>query len=152
MYRNRPFKHLLWLSSLAFSLPLITTAQPPGQNSGPAVKSKISRDAAKADPNSIIPVIIQYKNDPGSTQDSQVAQLGGATSKTMHSIHAKAALLPAGQLTTLAADPNVAYVSFDRPVHPREAVSVTAPDYTYQPINAPAAWTMAMLVRALVSP
>ncbi|MGC2297689.1 MAG: S8 family peptidase, partial [Acidobacteriaceae bacterium] len=131
-------KRLLWLSSLAFSLPFITSAQPPNPNPG---HGKISQDAAKSDPNSVIPVIIQYRQDPGAAQDTEVAQLGGATSKTLHSIHAKAALLPASQLGTLAADPNVSYVSIDRPVHPREAVSVTAPDYTYQPINAPSAWT-----------
>ncbi|HVT95922.1 MAG TPA: S8 family serine peptidase, partial [Acidobacteriaceae bacterium] len=130
---------------MAFSLPLITTAQPPnppgpaGGHHGPP--PKISADAAKADPNSVIPVIIQYKHDPGWAQDSQVNHLGGATKDTLHSIHAKTALLPAGQLGTLASDPNVAYVSLDRPVHPREAVSINAPDYTYQPINAPAAWS-----------
>ena len=139
--RAKSLKHLLWLSSMAFSLPLITTAQPPSPPGGHHGPAKISADAAKADPNSVIPVIIQYKQDPGAAQDREVAYLGGATDKTLHSIHAKTALLPAGQLPALAADPNVAYVSLDRPVHPREAVSITAPDFAYQPINAPAAWS-----------
>ena len=139
--RAKSLKHLLWLSSMAFSLPLITTAQPPSPQGGHHGPAKISADAAKADPNSVIPVIIQYKQDPGAAQDREVAYLGGATDKTLHSIHAKTALLPAGQLPALAADPNVAYVSLDRPVHPREAVSMTAPDFAYQPINAPAAWS-----------
>jgi serine protease AprX len=130
-------KRLLWLSSMAFSLPFITSAQPPNHTAG---RGKISPDAAKSDPNSIIPVIIQYKQDPGAAQDNEIAQMGGATSQTLHSIQAKAALLPAGQLTSLTADPNVSYVSLDRPVHPHEAVSITAPDYTYQPINAPSVW------------
>lgn len=142
MSRRYSLKKLLWLSSLAFSLPLITSAQPPNSNAaGNPGHSKVSPDAAKANPFSVVPVIIQYRVDPGSVQDNEVAQLGGATSKTLHSIHAKAAFVPAGQLWKLAADPNVAYVSIDRPVHPREAVAITARDYTYQPINAAAAWS-----------
>lgn len=138
MMRYKHFlKHPLCMLSLLLVLPCITVAQP-----APPPKPKIAPDAAKADPNSTIPVIIQYKQDPGSDQDDQVARLGGATSATLHSIHAKAAQLPAGQLERLAGDPNVSYISIDRPVHPREAVTITAPDYTYQPVNAVAASTI----------
>src|ERR1700679_158562 len=102
--------------------------------------SKISPDAAAASPSSKVPVIIQYKNPPSGLENLLISLLGGIVNSTLGTIDALVADLPQTGLTQIAADSNVTYISLNRAVGARQAVTVTAAEYTTQPINAPAVW------------
>jgi serine protease AprX len=102
--------------------------------------SKISPDAAAASPSSNLPVIIQYRTPPTSLETALLSLLGGLVKITLQTINALGATVPQQSLNQIAADPNVTYISVDRPVGAREAVSITAAEYTTEPINAPAVW------------
>src|ERR1700722_13416740 len=101
----------------------------------PAHNHKISDDAAAKDANEVVPVIIQYKTDPGAREEQLIAAHGGELHRTMHSIHAHSAHLRQSELAALAADPNVAYISIDRPLAARDSSPaptncVTQPEFT----------------------
>src|SRR5438105_1863910 len=90
-----------------------------------AQSSKLSPDLAALNPRSTANVIIQWKNAPTITTTSNQSglNLGGLVGsllalvgKTLRSINATALTVPVSSLSTLAADPNVLYVSLDRPV------------------------------------
>jgi serine protease AprX len=90
----------------------------------------------------MLPVIIQYQQDPGSEQNANVSAVGGEVKSNLHSIHALTANVSQSLLSRLAADPNVSYISIDHPLAARqEAVTITAAEYTTEPINAPAVWS-----------
>ena len=122
---------LLALVTLGASTLLAASPQP----------SKISNDAKAIAASEMVNVIIQYKQDPGSDQENAIANVGGSLKRTLHSIHAHAATLPQFTLERLAADPNVSYISVDRPLAARStsAICVSVPEYTTEPINAPQA-------------
>ena len=101
--------------------------------------SKISPDAAAAT-SSTVPVIIQYKQAPSSLETLLISLLGGLIKTTLGTINALAANVPLSGLNQIAADPNVTYISLDRVVSARQEVSITAAEYTSEPINAPAVW------------
>jgi serine protease AprX len=88
----------------------------------------------------MVPVIIQYFSDPGQLRVERVRKLGGQVKGKLSFIKALSANLSPDQLQTLAADPAVSYISIDRPLTSRQAVTITALDYTAEPINAPAVW------------
>jgi serine protease AprX len=122
---------LIFGFAVLFSLRAL--ASPPAQN------PKISNDLANADPAGNFPVIIQYTHDPGAHEESAINFLGGQVRFALHSIHGHAAILPASTIETLANDPNVVFISKDRPVGARQ-VTITAADYTTEPINAAVLW------------
>ncbi|MGI4829301.1 MAG: S8 family serine peptidase [Janthinobacterium lividum] len=116
---------------------------------------KCSADVDQAT-TATVPVIVQYANDPSDAEIGAVGNLGSVTNR-MHSVKALAAKISASQLTALASRPGVAYVSLDRPVKARQAVTPpaaptppvvstltpigTTPEFTAEPINAP--WAVA---------
>ena len=89
-----------------------------------AQSSKLSPDLAALNPRSTAKVIVQWKNAPTITTTTQKGlNLGGLVGsllslvvKTLTSINATVLTVPASSLSALAADPNVLYVSLDRPV------------------------------------
>jgi len=70
---------------------------------------------AAAEPNTVLPVIIQLHAGV-STITSALTQIGGKQTKDLHIINAIVAELPAGQLPVLAAMPEVRWISLDAPV------------------------------------
>src|SRR5580658_7643846 len=104
-----------------------------------ATSSKISPDAAAAT-TSNVPVNIQYKQAPSSLETLLISLLGGVVKTALGTINALAVNVPLSGLNQLAADSNVTYISLDRAVNARQAVSITAAEYTSEPINAPAVW------------
>src|SRR5581483_4505807 len=81
--------------------------------------AKVAPDAAAAAPSSVLPVIIQYKHNPGATDLAKLSAAGGQVTKKLRSVHGVAAQLPQSMLQQLASDDNVAYISPDRPVKAR---------------------------------
>ena len=102
--------------------------------------SKVSPDAAAASSSSNVPVIIQYHTPPTTLETSLLSLLGGLVTSTLQTINALVANVPHQSLNQIAADPNVTYISLDRAVGARQAVTITAAEYTTEPINAPAVW------------
>ena len=65
--------------------------------------------------------------------------------KRLHSIRAVHAHVPRRILEDLAKDPDIAYISLDRPVAALDSFTVTALDYSNEPINAPAVWAQGFI-------
>lgn len=102
--------------------------------------SKISPDLAAAPANQNVRVIIQYYQAPSATETGLLGLLGGLVKLVLGPINALVTDLLPGQATLIAADPNVKYISLDRPLASRQSVTITAAEYTTEPINAPAVW------------
>jgi len=80
--------------------------------------AKFSRDLEQraAGANSMVTVIVQYRQMPGNSS-LRTMQLGGAAIKSkLHTIRAVTMRVPISMLAKLAKDPNVAYITPDRPV------------------------------------
>ena len=83
----------------------------------------LQRRAAGA--NGMVTVIVQYRQMPNSSSIRGM-QLGGAAIKSkLRTIHAVTMRVPASMLAKLAKDPNVAYITPDRPV----SLTTTNEDY-----------------------
>ena len=94
---------------------------------------KLSRDLASLDPNSDVKVIVQWKDTPDDGKHQKVRKHGGQLRSTLKSIKAGAYSVPTSALKSLANDPDVLYVSPDRPLKGSLDNSVAA-------VNASAAW------------
>ena len=80
--------------------------------------AKFSTDLQQraAGANSMVTVIVQYRQMPTSSS-LRTMQLGGAAIKSkLHTIRAVTMRVPVSMLAKLAKDPNVAYITPDRPV------------------------------------
>ena len=80
--------------------------------------AKFSKDLEQraAGANSMVTVIVQYRQMPGNSS-LRTMQLGGAAIKSkLHTIRAVTMRVPVSMLAKLAKDPNVAYITPDRPV------------------------------------
>jgi serine protease AprX len=101
------------------------------QNARPTM----SRDLPPLLGHSTIPVIIQYKVRPNPDHVARIMNAGGTVSKIFSTVQGIAATVPGGAVSSLAADPDVAYISVDRPVRSRTAW------YDAEPVNAPSLWS-----------
>ncbi len=107
-----------------------------------AASPKLSSDLAGATTlNGQIDVIVQYRHAPIPEWHQNVVLRGGIFKQEFRSINAGAYRIPASELTELESNPEVVYVSPDRPVH-GTAISSPSPklDYHTETSNAPAAW------------
>lgn len=105
-----------------------------------STSSKISPDLAALPSSQNVPVIIQYHNAPSSLETLLLSLLGGVLNLALGAINALGVNINVGQLNSIASDPNVTYISLDRQVVAHQAVTITAAEYTTEPINAPAVW------------
>src|SRR5215469_3217884 len=96
----------LWPAGILFLFPMILFGD----------AAKIAPDLGGADPQSIISVIVQFSGPPDGTTDGIVRQLGGQEEADLPLIQGKLISIPARALTGLANNPNVKYISPDRPV------------------------------------
>jgi serine protease AprX len=91
------------------------------------------RDAADS-----VDVIVQYKHIPTDRHFAKVTGKGAEVKAKLGSVKGGAfAHLPASALADLAADPEVAYVSPDRPVFTTGTSTI---DFTAETVNAPWVW------------
>jgi serine protease AprX len=124
---------------LGFSLGLLVALV--GTAVSHAQSSKISPDLANNPVSSTVDVIIQYYNPPSAGETGLLGLLGGLIRTVLGSINAIVANVTYGNLTNIAADPNVKYISPDRPLAARQqAGAIPGAAYTSEPINAPAVW------------
>ncbi len=99
----------------------------------PPKHSKLSSDLTSATPpGNSVRVIVQWNSTAANTSQF-IASLGGSTISEYRFIHAGTYLVPSSALPTLDSDPDVKFVSVDRKLHRKLALSAAA-------INAPAVW------------
>src|SRR6202140_2631449 len=93
---------------------LVLSAMP--SYAGPTAKFSADLQQKAAGANSMVTVIVQYRQMPNSSS-LRTMQLGGAAIKSqLHTIRAVTMRVPVSMLAKLAKDPNVAYITPDRPV------------------------------------
>jgi len=118
---NSPAFSAAWGRVLAMAL-LVLAAVPSYASAGQALNSdtptaKFSKDLSQAgDANGMVTVIVQYRQMPTSSHLKAIRDGGAAIKSTLHVIHAVTMRVPASMLPALANDPNVAYISPDRPI------------------------------------
>ena len=95
--------------STVLFLPLICLGNP----------SNIAPDLANSDPHSVLNVIVQFISPPTSQESHAIAALGANPNQAdLALIQSASYSLPANAISGLAKDPNVLYISPDRPVSP----------------------------------
>src|ERR1035438_5698946 len=77
---------------------------------------KVSRDLAALPPDQQVTVIIRYAHPPEARHHLNIAQRGGRLQRNLELVNSVVYTLPASALASLENDPDVAYVSPDRPV------------------------------------
>src|SRR5579884_1954442 len=83
---------------------------------GEAPPRKLSPDLAPRSASEVVDVIVQYKVRPTESHHARVARLGGALRSRMDNVGAADYAVPASALEDLASDPDVSYVTPNRPV------------------------------------
>src|SRR5687768_14211440 len=84
----------------------------------PVQASKIAKDLRGNSKGQTVNVIVQFTKHPRDTDHEKISRKGGLLKKHFAASKAAAYSVSAGQLETIAADPNVGYISPDRPVSP----------------------------------
>ncbi len=103
---------------------------------------KISKDLAGSNGSAPVNVIVQFNHAPTTLYHQKVLSLGGALRRELALVNAGAYSIPASALPALAADPDVVYITPDRPLRSAGNGSPTAVlDYHNETINAPTAWS-----------
>ena len=101
-------------SRVAGLILLVLSAMPSYAGAGGKLSADLQQRAAGA--NSMVTVIVQFRQMPDDAS-IKTMQMGGAAIKSkLHTIRAVTMRVPAIMLAKLAQDPNVAYITPDRPV------------------------------------
>jgi serine protease AprX len=100
---------------------------------------KMSKDLAGIVASGQVNVIVQYTQAPSARHHQKVLRRGGLLKRELGVVKGGAYRMPASALAALAADPEVAYITPDRPMSVTANSSATL-DYHTATINAPYAW------------
>ncbi len=110
-----------------------------------ADSAKISKDLGGKNGADQVDVIVQFNQAPTARYHQKVLSRGGKLRRELGLVKGGAYSLPASALADLAADPDVVYISPDRPLHGANDDSFTPVlDYRNETVNAPAAWTQGL--------
>ena len=96
-----------WLAGLLFLIPLAVIAQ----------STKLAPELKQLAAGKTISVIVQYKSAALSAQVKNLPVGNATVSAQLQVINGLRLVVPVAELASLAADPNVTYVSPDRKVH-----------------------------------
>ena len=96
-----------------------------GHGTAIAQHAKIARDLEGKDPASSVDIIVQFRDGPDATQHQKIFARGGKLRNELGMVKAAAYRIPAGVVEELANDPDVVYISPDRPV--RGALNFSVP-------------------------
>ena len=100
-------------------------------------QSKLAPDLDGRDPEASVNVIVQYKQLPQQRHIDAVLARGGRHLRTLNVVKGAVYSIPAKELADLAKDPDVAYVSPDRPVSAASnSFGQLQPDYKLQAVGA----------------
>ncbi|HME31892.1 MAG TPA: S8 family peptidase [Terriglobales bacterium] len=100
---------------------------------------KMSKDLAGKPAFDQVDVIVQYTQAPTARHHQKVLSRGGTLKQELGAVKGGVYRMPASALADLAADPDVAYMTPDRPLSGTLDSSATL-DYHTGTINAPYAW------------
>src|SRR6266699_785210 len=104
-------------------------------------RPKLSAELQHAKSGKPVNVLVQFTINPTERHIARVTSKGAALKKKLSVIHGAAfTSLPAEALAQLAQDPDVAYITPDRPVQ-----GATNLDYAPETVNAPWAWQQTQL-------
>lgn len=78
--------------------------------------TKHSRDLENLNPDAAVDVIVQYTQAPTARHHMKVTARGGVFRANLGAVSGAVYRMPASQIETLASDPEVSYISPDRPV------------------------------------
>ena len=102
---------------------------------------RMSNDLEARRDSGNVDVIVQFNHEPADNDHQRVANHGGQLKRKLGHFRGAVYTVSASRLTELASDPNVAYVSPDRPITGAGAnASAWVLDFRNEAINAPAAW------------
>ncbi|MBM3735513.1 MAG: hypothetical protein FJW39_06970 [Acidobacteria bacterium] len=76
---------------------------------------KVSNDLSDS-PGQLVDVIVQYKSDPGAQAEARANARGAQLKHRLSSIKGHALRIPANAISALAQDPDIVYISRDRPL------------------------------------
>src|SRR4051812_20585949 len=79
-------------------------------------RDKLSHELASVASNSQAKVIVQWKTAPDDAKHQKVKNHGGQLHSTLESIKAGVYSVPGSSLNALSNDPDVLYISADRPL------------------------------------
>src|SRR5438445_2159733 len=136
--KNHDLKTTTWGARIAL-LTLITLLAA-GLSFADGKKNKLSKDldALKGGHDgATVDVIIQYKQTPTAAHHQKVQAKGGVLKTKLDVIKGSHYSVPVQSLQDLADDPDVAYISLNRPI---SGTSTSSLDYTPESVNAPTAW------------
>jgi serine protease AprX len=106
---------------------------------------KIARDLHGKASSDRVDVIVQFTETPTARHHQKVFSKGGTLNRELSLVKAGSYSVPASELAALGADPEVAYISLDRPLFSTNNGSPTAVlDYHTDAVNAPAAWAQGL--------
>lgn len=95
---------------------------------------KLSPDLSADNSSDQVKVIVQFKQPPGEAHKNKIRSKGGSVDSDLSLVNAVTGKVPKNRLSELADDPDVAYISLDRPVHSYLNNAAVA-------VNAPVAWS-----------
>src|SRR3989440_4984192 len=131
-------KTTTWGARLALLALIVLLAA--GTSLADGKKHKLSKelDAVKGGHNgATVDVIIQFNQTPTDAHHHKVQNKGGALKTRLDVIKGAHYSVPADSLKDLEKDPDVAYISPNRPL---SGTATSTLDYTPEAVNAPAAW------------
>jgi serine protease AprX len=110
-----------------------------------AGQHKMSKDLEGKKASDQVDVIVQFTQVPTARHHHKVLDKGGKINRQLGRFRGGAYRMPASELASLAADPEVVYISPDRPLR---GVSTSSTgwtlDYHNETIGAPAAWAQGL--------
>src|SRR5260370_10898692 len=127
-------RSLLLMCAFIFSVSVIS-----------AQTHRMSRDLEARVDSGNVDVIVQFNHEPADSDHQRVLSHGGQLKRQLGHFRGAVYSVTAARLAELASDPNVAYVSPDRPITGAGANSPAwVLDYHNESINAPAAWAQGL--------
>ena len=98
-----------------------------------APPSKLSQEMATADPQAMVRVVVRWASAPDDSKDRKVLSRGGMVHYRFRAVPMGVYTLSGSAVRDLANDPDVAYISVDRPIFPKL-------DLTAAAVNASTLW------------
>ncbi len=133
--KETPMRTKTHLIAVVFTLVAVASAS--NQKLAPELQNRTNRDS--------VDVIVQFHSRLTARHHQMVASHGGHLKHELGLVKAAAYSVPAAALTSLAKDPDVAYISPDRPLKGMGTVSsITALDYHTDTVNAPYGWGLGL--------
>lgn len=150
--KGRPSKSAMWgracfalIAAILFTASALAKPSKLSPDLQQNIANRGSRHFNGAADASNLDVIVQFKHPVTASDHAKVTGRGGRLNKELKLVWGGAYTVPLSAFNDLAADPDVAYISPDRPLSSTSTGSLTPVlDYHAQSVNAPAAWAQGL--------